>query len=923
MRRLGFLLIGMLLFGVALPFQSHAQVRTPPPPTESSVFRDRNGNPLFTATGERINYLVEPDGYYKAVLDADGAIITREKLADAPPAETQDQAAAPFSAAPDQAEQGSFLAQTWRHGIWGSGIGASGMIPQDLDNDGSLELILTGGWLYTRNYFWYIVSYLPAEQRYEQIWMSRMYGGRDGDTYINRVLTADANQDGRLEIYVAISNGELEIYDAPTRKLTTTISTGLNELWDVQISDLERDGIPELLVSSPDGIRAYAVSNYAPIWRISQGGYQMVVANVDADLPLEIILKDYVIDGATRAVEWNNDFGYQISVADLDKDGKAEIITIPPTPVGPYKIVAFNAELKSQAWEIPTQSQANAMFIGDTDDNGTLEIIYGDTQWGEIHVLDGSSRQQKWKITNPSHGVTRIALGDVDGDGATELLWGAGWNSSAPDFLYVVDTATRQIEWRNIDLDRPLTSVGVGDVDSDGREEIVLATFGSRDYARDGMLFVYDAETHALEWHSEGMLGGLILPSVHSLRLGDVNGDKRQDIVVAAEALYDGVIMAYDGQTHELLWKSDVNDSLAFNSLMIADVDNDGSVEVIGGQEITHSAPPESYVVVLDGATGAEEWRTANLGYWTVLTNIEVSDVDRDGHPDIMFGQLGAAQIYDGVTRQRTWQGGSEVLIVSSANVDGLPGQELLLGRDDGVLTVLDGTTRQPQRTVKISDDWLTAFRVADMNRDGVAELFIVSGSYLYVYDTASWTKIWQSEWLSEVVAFKNHLVVRDIDRDGFDEVLLGTNESMIEFQFNAPPYALEVQSSQATARPGQTITYTAALTNLTNVSATLRLTDTLPLYTELVSGSVSVTGGAATAEAGMVKWLVTLPPSGQVTMTLALRVSPAAPLGTALTSTFGSDNGGFSITRRQTVVVEAILKRLYLPAMFVSEPDR
>jgi uncharacterized repeat protein (TIGR01451 family) len=232
---------------------------------------------------------------------------------------------------------------------------------------------------------------------------------------------------------------------------------------------------------------------------------------------------------------------------------------------------------------------------------------------------------------------------------------------------------------------------------------------------------------------------------------------------------------------------------------------------------------------------------------------------------------------------------------------------------------VLDGTTHQTKQTVKISDDWLTALRVTDMNRDGVAELFIVSGNYLYVYDTASWTEIWQSEWLSEVVAFKNHLVVRDIDRDGIDEVVLGTNESMIEFQFNEPPYDLEVQSSQPTVQPGQTITYTAALTNLSDVSATLRLTDTLPLHTELVSGSVQVTGGAATAEAGMVKWLVTLPPSGQATLTMTLRVSPAAPAGAVLTSTFSSDNGSFSITRRQTAVVEATLKRLHLPALFVS----
>jgi uncharacterized repeat protein (TIGR01451 family) len=882
MRRLGFLLIGMLLFGVALPLQGYAQRRTQPARAASTALRDHTNIPLGASTGARINAPSQPDGPFKTA-----------------------QAGAPVPA---------YLAETWRTGAWGYGIGASGMIPQDLDNNGSLELILASGWGNGKNYFWFVVSYLPAEERYEQIWMSRMY---KNETFINRIVTADVNQDGRLEIYVALRNGQLEIYDGPTRKLIRTISTGLDWLSDVLLADPDGDGIQELLVSSPSGTRAYAASDYAPTWQITQGGYDLKVANVDADAALEIVVNGHVLDGATRAVEWTYDFGWHLNVADVNNDGKAEIMATP----GMYKIYGFDAELKSRVWEITTITGVDALHAGDIDADGDQEIVYGDGAGGSIHVLDGTSRLPEWKISNPDSGITRIAFADVDGDGATELLWGGGTVSSGPDNLYIADIATRAVEWKSPDLGQPLSSLGVGDVDGDGRQEIVMVSHGSTSPNGYGLILIYDAETHALEWQS-GVVGS-VLTRIHSLRLGDVNGDDRQDILVATEESYEGVIEAYDGLTHERMWQSAKIWGTNFNSLTIADVDADGNVEVVGGQDVDHNGWTGSRIVVLDGATGSEEWRTDELGRWNANKNIEVSDADRDGHPDILVSMAGVAYLYDGVTRQQTWQGGSNVSLFSSANVDGLPGPELLLGADEGVLTVLDGKTRQPQHTITIGDKPVTALRVGDMDRDGVAELFITSGSYLYVYDTANWTEIWQSDWLSDVVALKNHLAVKDINGDQIDEVVVGTNESIIEFQFNAPPYDLEVGSSQSTVQPGQTITYTAALTNLTDVSATLRLTDTLPLHTELVSGSLQVTGGTATAQAGMAKWLVTLPASGQATMTLALRVSPAAPAGAVLTSTFGSNNGRFSITRRQTLAVEVALKRLYLPATFAAAPAR
>ena len=42
------------------------------------------------------------------------------------------------------------------------------------------------------------------------------------------------------------------------------------------------------------------------------------------------------------------------------------------------------------------------------------EVIIGDGQWGSVHVYDLLTQALKWEVNNPNHGVTNIAVGDVD-----------------------------------------------------------------------------------------------------------------------------------------------------------------------------------------------------------------------------------------------------------------------------------------------------------------------------------------------------------------------------------------------------------------------------------------------------------------------------------------------------------------------------
>ena len=158
------------------------------------------------------------------------------------------------------------------------------------------------------------------------------------------------------------------------------------------------------------------------------GCRDLAVGNVDTDLGLEIVVgrgteTGYVLDGATRAVEWANFFGFgdYVRIANLDGLGANEIVTA-------YYwqgIALFDATQQSLFASLPTSHDIGDMRVFDVEGDGPLEIVYGDGQWGEIHVHNGQTLAQKWIVDNPEHGVSDIALGDVDQDGRRELLWGA------------------------------------------------------------------------------------------------------------------------------------------------------------------------------------------------------------------------------------------------------------------------------------------------------------------------------------------------------------------------------------------------------------------------------------------------------------------------------------------------------------------
>ncbi|UCC92365.1 MAG: VCBS repeat-containing protein, partial [Thermoplasmata archaeon] len=111
-----------------------------------------------------------------------------------------------------------------------------------------------------------------------------------------------------------------------------------------------------------------------------------------------------------------------------------------------------------------------------------------------------------------------LHVGDIDGDGNTELLFGT-YEGVVVQLQHRAGDFT--VEWESPEHNERAWGLAVGDCDDDGETEIVVGD-------GEGDLFVYDAVTHELEWKRQGQM----VRDAHGVVIADLEGDGSTEIVV-------------------------------------------------------------------------------------------------------------------------------------------------------------------------------------------------------------------------------------------------------------------------------------------------------------------------------------------------------------------------------------------------------
>lgn len=274
-------------------------------------------------------------------------------------------------------------------------------------------------------------------------------------------------------------------------------------------------------------------------------------------------------------------------LCDLNRDGRLDVVTTYPSTAQVGVFFQREAGGLAQPVLYPSFSAVSAMTAGDLDGDGHPELLVlskeedavGYSRWEET---SGGKGRLGFPQPVPVEGrPLALAAGDVNGDGRDEVLYVSkeektyrlGWRGLGETGEFSEEHA---VELEGLDTD--VSGLVASDLTGDGRLDVlVLVPFGP------ARLLVGDGEGDFAEPGAEAPLARSLLRrlSPEAVSVGDVNGDGRLELLLADKNYARALTVAQDGSPRVLEQANGKSARSEVASAAVADLDADGPAEVV------------------------------------------------------------------------------------------------------------------------------------------------------------------------------------------------------------------------------------------------------------------------------------------------------------------------------------------------------
>lgn len=375
--------------------------------------------------------------------------------------------------------------------------------------------------------------------------------------------------------------------------------------------------------------------------------------------------------------------------------------------------------------------------------DGTWPMYGGTLENTHIQIMSGAMTDTpvvKWSYVARSMIETAGEVVDLDNDSTMEVVVEA-WDST----VYCLNGTTGAVEWSfNMGMFNYTSHcAAVGDVDNDGFKEVVVGV---------NKVYCLNGANGNVKWsYNNGIANfmGWCIP-----KLADVDNNGAVEVIMGYAGMSDNKTFCFNGTTGAIKWSSPIG----IVAPAISDINGDGNKEIFTGG------------ACLNGATGATVWGSSSISCPSV------ADIDKDGIVEVLVGDMsqnircynansGASKWVRNVGNDNYWSAPSLM------DVDGDNIIEVITGGDK--VYCLDGVSGAIEWSYNVGAWVHCGTAIADVDGDKKPEVISsVFGGKLYCINAENGSQQWVK---NEIYNDIHDPTIADVDNDKCLEVLLGT----------------------------------------------------------------------------------------------------------------------------------------------------